>query len=440
LVLGAGAAGLAAAVELGRRGRTVCVLEARDRIGGRIFTRREPNLPAAIELGAEFVHGRAPATVEWLDRAHTALVDAPQHRFIARRGKLIEGDKPFATMMQELAGLRSPRADVPFGAFLEGGSGRKLSARTRELALMLVEGFDAADASRISTLETLDEWQGGGAADAPTFRPHGGYAALLDALVAALDPKCVQLRLNAAAQEVRWKRGSVVVEAVEQARRFKVAARAAVVTLPLGVLQLPPQSPAAVRFVPSLASKQSALTGLAVGPVIKIVFGFRRAFWEDLDDGRYRGAAFFHSSGAAFPTFWTTLPLRTPLLSAWAAGPRAAQLSGLGDQEIVRIALHTLHALFGGKVDVEDEVRATYLHDWQADPFACGAYSYVTVGARSARKALAAPIDATLFFAGEAAETGGETGTVAGALASGHRVACEALRLPARTRQRRSKR
>jgi monoamine oxidase len=91
----------------------------------------------------------------------------------------------------------------------------------------------------------------------------------------------------------------------------------------------------------------------------------------------------------------------------------------------VRTALHTLRVLFGERVDVESEVRATYLHDWQADPFACGAYSYVAVGGRAARKALAAPLDGTLFFAGEATDTGGETGTVAGALASGVRVARE---------------
>ena len=72
--------------------------------------------------------------------------------------------------------------------------------------------------------------------------------------------------------------------------------------------------------------------------------------------------------------------------------------------------------------DIEGELGAAYVHDWQSDPYARGAYSYVTVGGMSARKALAAPFEDTLYFAGEAADYEGETGTVAGnRLQSGER-------------------
>jgi len=83
--------------------------------------------------------------------------------------------------------------------------------------------------------------------------------------------------------------------------------------------------------------------------------------------------------------------------------------------------------MFGAAVDIEAEVAGAYVHDWQSDPYARGAYSYVTVGGKGARKALAAPLRDTLYFAGEAADHEGETGTVAGAFQSGMRAAHEII-------------
>ena len=96
------------------------------------------------------------------------------------------------------------------------------------------------------------------------------------------------------------------------ALRAIAAAYQAVVTLPLGVLQS-----RAVRFTPGL-EKDRALRRLASGPVIKATLRFAHAFWE-----QHRGVAFFHAPQAAFPTFWTPLPARAPLLIAWAGGPKA---------------------------------------------------------------------------------------------------------------------
>ena len=152
---------------------------------------------------------------------------------------------------------------------------------------------------------------------------------------------------------------------------------------------------------------------------------FRHAFWEELEGGKYEGAAFFHSATTPFPTFWTSLPLRAPLLTAWIAGPKAAQLSTFEMPDIVRQALESLSTIFGGRAHSELELEAAYLHNWQTDPFARGAYSYIAVGGADARNALAAPLDDTLFFAGEATDTANEAATVTGALQSGERAARE---------------
>lgn len=426
LIVGAGAAGLVAAAELGQHQRAVCVLEARDRLGGRILTRREPGIPVPLELGAEFIHGRSPATLGWLGRSNTTIVDAAQGRWTVRNGKLQPGDDLLEEMKRGLSSIRRPRKDLPFSDFLERVAHRKLSARARQLARRLVEGFDAADATRVSTLATLEEWSGDSAADAPTFRALGGYGTLIDALAGALDASKVRIQLNTIVHSIRWQHGRVIIEAMRYGQPFSVQGRRAIITLPLGVLQLAAHAAGAVRFTPDLR-KQKAFAGLAPGPVIKVMLHFRKSFWEQIDEGRYRDGAFFSSPQAAFPTFWSTLPLRSSVLSAWAAGPNARRLSGSTEAELVRTALDSLQSVFGRSVRIRTLLEGAYLHDWQADPFARGAYSYVMAGGMTARKALAASVQGTLFFAGEAADTQGESGTVAGALQSGARAARQAL-------------
>lgn len=426
VIVGAGAAGLVAAAELSKHSGTVCVLEARNRLGGRTFTRREPGVALPIELGAEFIHGGAPATLGWLAKSNTPIVDATGERWTLRAGKPEPGDNLFAQMKRDLGRIRRPRKDLPFGDFLDQIAPGKLSPRARQLARALVEGFDAADATRVSTFATLDEWSGSSSADSPTFRPIGGYAALIDGLSNALDADKVRVQLDTIVQTVRWQRGRVTVEATRHDQPCVVQARRAIITLPLGVLQLATHAVGAVRFEPD-PRKQQALAGLATGPVIKVVLHFRKAFWEEIDAGRYRHAAFFRAPGAAFPTFWSTVPLRGSLLNAWAAGPNALRLSGRSEAELVRAALDSLQSLFGRKVRVRSMLERAYLHDWQADPFARGAYSYVMAGGTAARKKLATPVQGTLFFAGEASNTEGESGTVAGALQSGMRAARQIL-------------
>jgi monoamine oxidase len=422
LIVGAGAAGLVAAAELSRERGSVCLIEARDRLGGRIFTRREPGIALPIELGAEFIHGRAPATFAWLAKANAAVVDSTGERWTLRDGKPEPGDNLFAEMKRGLSSIPRPRKDLPFGEFLDHVAKRKLSPAARQLARALVEGFDAADASRVSTWATLDEWNGKSSADSPTFRPIGGYASLIDGLACALDSNKVRVRLSTIVHSIHWQKGRVSVEATRHGQACSVRARRAIITLPLGVLQLAAHADGAVRFVPELR-KQRALAGLAPGPVIKVVMHFRRPFWEEVDGGRYSGGAFFRAPGAPFRTFWSSVPLRGSLLNAWAGGENATRLSGMSEAQLVNTAVDSMQSMFGRKVRVRAMLERAYMHDWQADPFARGAYSYVIAGGTAARKALAAPVQGTLFFAGEASDTQGESGTVAGALQSGMRAA-----------------
>jgi monoamine oxidase len=192
-----------------------------------------------------------------------------------------------------------------------------------------------------------------------------------------------------------------------------VRAARVIVTLPLGVLQA-----GDVRFVPALAAKRTALDKLASGPVVRVAMRFHEAVWEK----RAPGVAFFHDPKAGFPTFWTPLPMRAPLLTAWAGGPKARIMSRMSERTQIAAALGGVRKIF------KDATLADAIaQDWQRDPFSRGGYSYVLVGGMGAREALAAPLGDTLHFAGEATDTD-EAGTVAGALRSGKRAAREILK------------
>jgi monoamine oxidase len=428
LVIGAGAAGLAAAATLAAKDRNVLILEARDRVGGRIWTRREPGVGAPIELGAEFIHGHARCSVAWLARAGKMPIEAQDSHWRLENGVLQQRDSFFRKVQEGfLRNQDELTHDVSLDTALETILQNDLSADARAYARRMAEGFDAADPSRVSARAIADEWTGEMMSNAPQSRPEGGYASLLSALVGALPAERVRLRLQTVVREVRWSRGRVEVIGESLGVPFQADARRAVITLPLGILQLPPGAPDAVRFAPALDAKKKALQGLGFGPVIKMVMQFRTAFWEELDDGRYRDGGFFHAFSCEFPTFWTALPLRAPVLNAWAGGPRAARLGASNDfAGLVRHALESLDAVFGGRCNPRERVEAVYAHDWQRDPFSHGAYSYVTVGGATARGDLARPLEDTLFFAGEATDPD-ESATVAGALLSGERAAKEVL-------------
>jgi len=429
IVLGAGAAGLAAACELLKGGRSVLVLEARDRLGGRIWTRRESGLAAPVELGAEFIHGSAPVTRALLAKSGTTAVNSPDSHWTLQGGELAERTRLFGRIQ---AALRQSdilkRQDMTLDELLDRHLVHALSPEERQFARTMAEGFDAADTSRASARALCAEWTGDSLGGAPQARPRDGYETVLAPLVATLlSAEHARLLLQTPVQTVRWSKGSVEVSGQFLGQPFAAHASRAIVTLPLGVLQQPATAAGSVRFSPALTAKENALHGLGSGAVTKVVLRFASRFWEKLHGGRYRDAAFFHAPKAAIPTFWTSVPMQAPLLVAWAGGPRASP-AGADPAGIVRNALASLETLFGAEADAAGQLDGYYYHDWQSDCFARGAYSFVLVGGSDAGRALAEPLDATLFFAGEATDTE-EAGTVSGALRSGMRAAREVLTL-----------
>ncbi len=365
-------------------------------------------LAIPVELGAEFLHGEAKSTHALLRQAKLAAINSVrvQNDFDGRR---LRPGNSFAEAKRAVDGAVLAR-DISFDRFL---AGRRLPAKTKAAARMMVQGFDAADPARVSARSILEEWGEAGAFGAMQPRPEGGYGALMDWMAIDLMSRKANIQLGTVVREVRWQRGSVRVRGRFLGEPFTVQASRAVIALPLGVLQA-----GTVRFLPVLAAKREPLGRLASGPVIRVAMRFHEPVWEK----RAPGVSFFNSPQASFPTFWTPLPMRAPLLTAWAGGPKAAKLSGLSMRRLVGEALGGVQRIFP-----DARLADALVQDWKRDPFSRGGYSYALVGGAGARDRLAEPLDNTLFFAGEATDTE-EAGTVAGALRSGARAAREVLK------------
>jgi monoamine oxidase len=326
------------------------------------------------------------------------------------------------TVMGRLARVRF--RDMSFREFLERHANEPGLADQRKFASSFVEGFDAADPARVSAKELRAERQGIGDVEHDQFRILSGYGALLDHVLGEAGAAGAEVRLSSRVRGVRWERGSVAVDVDGQHRRLH--ARCAIVTLPVGILKLPEDARGAVRFDPEPPGKSDALAGLEDGPVVKAVLRFREPFWEE---GKLSNASFLFDPDADFPTWWTPLPLRAPVLTAWAGGPKADRLSGRGEHNILAAAVDGLASLLKlSRRRIASLLEHAEVADWGADPNSRGAYSYVLAGARGSREHLAAPVEGTLFFAGEATDTEGQASTVAGALASGERAAHEAAK------------
>ncbi len=390
LVLGAGAAGLAAARDLSHAGLRVTIIEARPRVGGRILTLHDSRSPVPLELGAEFIHGERAETLSLAQAAGLAVLELPDTHELAAAGRIKALDSFWQLvdrMNHDLARRLVRRGrDFPVSEYLDS---RSVPPSRRGMLRDFLQGFYAARPDRLSAESLAVEVRGSAERDEVAggqFRIANGGDALMKWLRDGLDPDRTELRLSTVAQSVEWKGGSVRVacRGADRAPLPTVSARTAVVTLPLAVLKA-----GMVRFDPALPAKRRALAGLETGQVFKIVLRFRNAFWDDAEflkerrgSGTDRGGLnFLHGQGAEVPTWWTTLPVRSPVLVGYVGAIAAEQL--LAEEppsrlERTLVALSEILAV--PRRDLEDQLDASASHDWRADPFARGAYSYIGVG------------------------------------------------------------
>ncbi len=425
VVIGAGAAGLAAARSLGRRKLRVLLLEARDRIGGRVLSHSIAGMATPAELGAEFIHGPAARTKALLREAGSAAIDMGGDAWVRENGGLRCDEESFASSARIFEASRSLPDDESVEQFLRRFENDGALRETAQSARAFVEGFEAADPAIASVKAIADEFESG--TDSTSARPLGGYGPMFAQLRDDCERAGVAFALSTCVRRISWRPDGVAVEVTDSRGKSQTLhARAAIVTLPVGVLRHRGDE-TEVSFTPALPpAKRAAIAHIEMGHVVKVALAFRTAFWELVTGGRYHDAAFFHMDGQPIPTFWTQLPIRSRLIVAWVGGPGAVALSGVRAADLIEKALHGFGKLLGDTELARREFEGGFTHDWSDDPFARGAYSYVAVGGGNARAVLAAPLDDTLFFAGEATSSDGQGGTVNGAIETGERAAAQA--------------
>ena len=418
VIIGAGAAGLMAAWELVQVGKRVAIAEARDRAGGRIHTLEGKGFTMPVELGAEFVHGKLPLTKWLLEKAGVASFKVKgdiwrkEDTGLEKESDFIDDYSLLQKKFTQLDG------DMPVAEFLHTYLNELKHEELRTSLLSYVEGYYAADTKRASTYALREELEN---ADEEQYRVEGGYQKLVGFLVAELEKKGCRLVLSAPARQINWGADPIEVHSAKGV----LNARKLLVTVPLGVLQCE-----AITFTPSIPDRISAAQALGFGAVIKVLLQFSEPFWKNKEFTAHKdlGHAGFIFSEEEVPTWWTQAPKDAPVLVGWLAGPKADKLKHLSEEDILQKALASLGHIFTLTDNpVQKMLQSWKVCNWAADPYCRGGYSYEVVDGAELKQKLKEPLEARLFFAGEALFEGIEGGTVEAALVNGRETAHQVI-------------
>lgn len=414
LIIGAGAAGLAAGRRLHDAGQQVRILEALNRMGGRIWTVADfANFP--IEQGAELIHGEGAVTHQLLHAAGLHTLAAPRKAFFQWGGPT--GLKPIAelppTLRTTVAALFAAYAALPHTLAVSTDISLADYFRTQGFdpaALRMADVIFAqtccAALETLSCADLVREMQVDHAG-LEEFRVREGYGALLAHYSAGLS-----IRFHCPVQTIRWQPQGVAVLTAQG----EFTARQCIVTVPVSLLQA-----GTIRFEPPLsAAKQQAIAAFRMAPATKLLYRFQEPLWDD---------TFVYGGHDGLAARWWTPGHGRPgaaVLCCYITADRAAQVDALPEAEALQRGLTEISTLLG-RPDLPAACRDARRVAWAHEPYTRGGYAYLPPGHAAARPLLAQPEGDVLFFAGEATAYDTNPQTVHGAIESGWRAAQELL-------------
>ncbi|MBI3571997.1 FAD-dependent oxidoreductase [Candidatus Kaiserbacteria bacterium] len=403
LVIGAGVAGLACAQQLVAAGKRVIVLEARNRIGGRVHTIRERGV---VEAGAEFIHGENATTWELVHSL--GLKTLEWHHSMDEPGRVfgkngaIRADSQ--TLLEEMKkaeeGLSMYRGpDISVADFLVA---KNISEEGRFYASRHIADIEGANVEQVSAarLAIDDKIATNGTRN---FWITEGYNRLTDGLARGID-----IKLAHAVSDVIWSEGRVIVRCKNE---NEFTAHRAVLTVPIGVLRQH-----SITFSPEL-------------PVVfwqgvdKVGFGdsSKLTLWLSKPPPEFN----MLDTAGLFGHFWPRLFGEEPVLVGFSGGSRATELTKMGEKAAIEVGIEDVADALGSTI--KKQILAARHFTWSDDQYACGSYSYSPLHMDSAREDLGTPVGHTLYYTGEATNNGGHVGTVHGAIEAGRDTADKIL-------------
>jgi monoamine oxidase len=373
VVIGAGAAGVAAARRLAATRVPTVVLEARSRVGGRAWTMHAAGM--ALDLGCGWLHSADEN--EWASVATTVgftLDRTPPPWGVRRKtigfppAELEDFRAASERFFGRLHAAEASEPDRPASDFLEPGS--RWTAMLNSVSTY-ISGVELDQVS----VHDLNNYHDSG----ENWRVAQGYGALVEAYAAPLD---VRLECPATLIDHSGKRLRIATP------QGDIHARAAIVAVPSTMLarELP-------RFAPALPDKIAAAGKLPLGLDDKFFLHVERA--EDLPAETRIFGALDRLTGS-----YQLRPFGRPVIECYFGGSLARELEAEGGDAFARLAIDQLAAHLGA--DIRKRLKPIFGSAWGRDPWAYGAYSYARPGDAGARSVLAATIDERLFFAGEA--------------------------------------